>query len=154
MTTQIIRFLNIIMVALVTGTIFGIWLGYNPIGLSAPTYIEQQQNNIRALNTIMPLLGLITIVLTLISAFLRKKEKGVFILLLIATVFLIISGLTTKFGNQPINSVVMTWDMNTPPDNWTALRDQWWTYHIIRTSTAIVALCLIVWTGMKKDEKK
>lgn len=151
MTIQIIRFLNIIMVALVAGTIFGIWLGYNPINLSAPTYIEQQQNNIRALNTIMPLLGLITIILTLISAFLRKKEKGAFILLLIATIFLIISGLTTKFGNQPINSVVMTWDMNTPPDNWTALRDQWWTYHIIRTSTAIVALCLILWTSMKKD---
>lgn len=151
MTTQIIRFLNIIMVALVAGTIFGIWLGYNPINLSATTYIEQQQNNIRALNTIMPLLGLITIILTLISAFLRKKEKGVFLLLLIATVFLIISGLTTKFGNQPINSVVMTWDMNTPPDNWVALRDQWWTYHIIRTSTAIMALCLIVWTSMKKD---
>jgi uncharacterized membrane protein len=139
------------MVALVAGTIFGIWLGYNPINLSAPTYIEQQQNNIRALNTIMPLLGLITIILTIISAFLRKKEKGVFILLLIATVFLIISGLTTKFGNQPINSVVMTWDMNTPPNNWAALRDQWWTYHIIRTSTAFVALCLIVWTSMKRD---
>jgi uncharacterized membrane protein len=151
MTTQIIRFLNIIMVALVAGTIFGIWLGYNPIDLSAPTYIEQQQNSIRALNTIMPLLGLITIILTLISAFLRKKEKGVFIILLIATVFLILSGLATKFGNQPINSIVMTWDMNTPPDNWVALRDQWWTYHIIRTSTAFVALCLIVWTSMKKD---
>lgn len=151
MTTQIIRFINIIMVALVAGTIFGIWLGYNPINLSAPTYIEQQQNNIRALNTIMPLLGLITIILTSISAFLRKKEKGVFILLLIATVFLFLSGLTTKFGNQPINSIVMTWDMNTPPDNWAALRDQWWTYHIIRTSTAIIALCLIVWTSMKKD---
>jgi len=151
MATQIIRFLNIIMVALVAGTIFGIWLGYNPIGLSAPTYIEQQQNNIKALNTIMPLLGLITIILTLISAFLRKKEKGVFIILLIATVFLILSGLTTKFGNQPINSVVMTWDMNTPPDNWATLRDQWWAYHMIRTSTAFVALCLIVWTSMKKD---
>ena len=151
MTKQIIRFLNIIMVALVTGTIFGIWLGYNPIGLSAPTYIEQQQNNIRALNTIMPLLGLITIVLTLISAFLQIKDKIAFSILLVASVFLIVSGLTTRFGNQPINSIVMTWDMNTPPNNWMVLRNQWWTYHELGTLSAFIGLCLIVWTSIKKD---
>lgn len=133
------------------GTIFGIWLGYNPKDLSAPTFVEQQQNAIIALNTLMPILGLITIVLTLTSAFLHKKEKGVFITLLIATLFLMISGLTTRFGNQPINSVVMTWDMNSPPDNWMEFREHWWAYHKIRTATALIALFLIVWMSIRKD---
>lgn len=151
MTTIIVRFLNVIMIALVAGTIFGIWIGYNPKDLSAPTFIEQQQSAINALNTLMPLLGLITIVLTLTSAFLQQKEKSTFAILLIATVFLLISGLTTRLGNQPINSVVMTWDMNAAPENWTTLRDQWWSYHIVRTLSALIALCLIVWTSIKKD---
>lgn len=148
---QIIRFFNVLMVALVAGTIFGIWLGYNPKDLSAPTFIEQQQSVIIDLNTIMPILGLITILLTIASAFLRKKEKSAFVVLLVAAFFLIISGLTTKFGNQPINSIVMTWNMNTPPGNWMELRDQWWSYHEIRTLTAFVALCLIIWTSIKRD---
>jgi len=151
MTTRIIRFCNIVMVALVTGTIFGIWIGYNPKDLSASTFIEQQQNAILALNTLMPILGLITILLTLISAFLQRKDKVAFLVLLVASAFLIVSGLTTRFGNQPINSIVMTWDMNTPPNNWTELRNQWWIFHELRTLFAFIGLCLIVWTSIKKD---
>lgn len=152
MTKTTIRFFNVLMVALVAGSIFGIWLGYNPKDLSAPTFIEQQQSAISDLNTLMPILGLITILLTLASAILHKKEKRTFIILLIATLFLILSGLTTRFGNQPINSIVMTWNMNTPPDNWIELRDKWWTYHEIRTVTALIALSLIVWVSIKKDK--
>ncbi|MBK8954294.1 MAG: DUF1772 domain-containing protein [Saprospiraceae bacterium] len=151
MTNSIIRFITVVMVALVAGTIFGIWLGYNPKDLSAPTFIEQQQSAINDLNTLMPILGLIAILLTLTSAITHKKEKRTFAILLIATFFLLISGLTTKFGNQPINSIIMTWDMNVAPTNWMELRDKWWTYHEIRTLTAIVALLLIVWISIKKD---
>ena len=151
MTTRIIRFCNIVMVALVTGIIFGIWIGYNPKDLSASTFIEQQQNAILALNTLMPILGLITILLTLISAFLQRKDKVAFLVLLVASAFLIVSGLTTRFGNQPINSIVMTWDMNNPPNNWTELRNQWWIFHELRTLFAFIGLCLIVWTSIKKD---
>jgi F0F1-type ATP synthase assembly protein I len=39
MTILIIRFLNILMAELIAGTIFGIWIGYNPQNLSSPTYI-------------------------------------------------------------------------------------------------------------------
>lgn len=151
MKTRIIRFCNIVMVALVTGSIFGIWIGYNPKDLSAPTFIEQQQHAILALNTLMPILGLITILLTLTSAFLQRKNKMAFSVLLVASGFLILSGLTTRFGNQPINSIVMTWSMNAPPNNWMDLRNQWWSYHELRTLCAFIGLCLIVWTSIKKD---
>ena len=151
MTTRIIRFFNIVMTALVAGTIFGIWIGYNPKDLSAPTFIEQQQNVIMALNTLMPILGLIAILLTLTSAFAQRKNKKTFSILLVASLFLILSGLTTRFGNQPINSIVMTWDMNTPPNNWMELRDRWWIFHELRTLSAFIGLCLVVWTSIKKD---
>jgi uncharacterized membrane protein len=151
MTKKVIRFFNVIMVALVAGTIFGIWLGYNPNILSAPTFIEQQQSAIMELNTIMPILGLIGILLTIAAAFLNKKDKRAFIILLIATLLLIISGITTRFGNQPINSIVMTWDMQNAPADWMELRDQWWTYHKIRTLSAVLALGLIAWESIKSD---
>tara|TARA_R110002050_G_scaffold286468_2_gene436905 strand:+ start:17820 stop:18275 length:456 start_codon:yes stop_codon:yes gene_type:complete len=151
MVTRIIRFFNVIMAALVSGTIFGIWIGYNPKNLSAPTFIEQQQNVITDLNTLMPILGLAAILLTLTSAIRYRKEKKSLKILLIAAFFLTLSGLITKVGNQPINSIVMTWDMHNPPTNWIELRDQWWAYHKIRTLTAFIGLCLIVWTSIKQD---
>jgi uncharacterized membrane protein len=139
------------MAGLIAGTLLGIWLGYNPKNLSAATYLEQQQSVIKALNTLMPLLGLITIILTLISAFLQKDNKTVFITLVIGAIFLVISGLVTRLGNQPINNIVMTWNKATVPNNWTELRDKWWSLHIIRSVTALVAFCLIVWTAVRKD---
>jgi len=151
MKNKSIRFLNLIMVALVTGATFGIWLGYNPKDLSSATYIEQHQNAVRALNTLMPVLGMIGMLLTIISAFLHRKEKSVFVTLWVAVFFLIMTGLATRFGNQPINAIIMTWDMNSAPDNWMRLRDEWWTYHTIRTFTGITALCLIAWTSIRKD---
>lgn len=151
MATLIIRFINILMAGLVAGTLFGIWIGYNPKTLSVQTYVEQQQSVIKALNTLMPLLGAITIILTIVSAFLQKQDQTVFIILLVAAVFLIVSGLVTKFGNQSINSIVMTWDKNSAANNWNELRDKWWSFHIIRTLSAFTAFCLIIWASMRKS---
>ena len=150
MTILIIRFLDLLMAGLIAGVIFGIWIGYNPQSFSAQTYVEQQQSAIKALNTLMPLLGLITILLTIVSAFLQRDNKKVFIALLIAVVFLIVSGLVTRFGNQPINSIVMTWNKVEVPGNWTELRDKWWSLHKIRTVTAVLAFCIIIWTNIKR----
>ncbi len=41
----------------------------SPAGLDAATYVIAQQNGIRGLNHIMPLLGATTILLTLAAAF-------------------------------------------------------------------------------------
>ena len=151
MTIVIIRFLNILMAGLMAGSLFVIWIGYNPQTWSGQTYTESQQSVIKALNTLMPILGLITIVLTIISAFLQKNNQPVFIFLLISAGLLIISGLVTRFGNQPINSIVMTWNKLNLPDNWTELRDKWWSFHIVRAVTSFLAFCLIVWTCIRKD---
>jgi len=149
MPTLIIRFLDLLMAGLVAGIILGIWLGYNPAKLSASTYIEQQQNTIVALNTLMPVLGLITIGLTLASAFLQRDNRSIFITLLVAAVLLIISGLITRFGNQPINSIVLTWNKELPPADWATFRDQWWFFHQIRTLAALLAFCIIAGAAVK-----
>ena len=46
----------------------------NPISLSASAYIEQQQNAIRSLNTLLPVMGAICIALTVTLAVLSKGD--------------------------------------------------------------------------------
>ena len=148
MTLAFVRLANIIFAALIAGGMFVIWAGYDPATLSPSTYVEQQQNAIRALNVVMPVLGAIAIALTLVSAFLRRKDRTVFVLLVVAAAFLIISAVVTRFGNQPINALVMSWDIARPPANWTELRDQWWGFHRLRTLCGLIALALIAWTSI------
>ena len=144
----IARFASIFIAALVAGGMFVIWVGYDPATLSPSTYVEQQQNTIRALNVLMPVLGALAILLTLTSAVLQRKDRKAFVLLIVAAAFLIVSGLVTRFGNQPINAIVMTWDLARPAANWTELRDQWWGFHKLRTFSGLIALALITWASI------
>jgi glucan phosphoethanolaminetransferase (alkaline phosphatase superfamily) len=130
MTTTIIRFITLLLVALLVGTMFGIMIGFNPAEMTPATYVEQQQHAIRALNTLMPLWGAACIILTIVLAILAKEDRPKRYMLLTAAACLIVAGAVTRFGNQPINSVVMTWTPQTPPSNWMELRNLWWQWHI------------------------
>jgi Domain of unknown function (DUF1772) len=150
MSDVIIDFSDLLLAGLLTGTIFGMFLVLRPAGLDAATYVIQQQNGIRALNSIMPMLGAITIIVTLAAAFAARGEPLRMTLLLAAAAALIAAGLVTRFFNQPINEIVMTWNANSPPAEWTILRDAWWRWHIARLGLAILGLSLIIAAALRR----
>jgi uncharacterized membrane protein len=154
MAIRIVRFLNIIVAALLAGVSFGIWIGFNPSGLSPSAFIEQQQNMLQSLRTLMVSFVVIATLITILSAYLQKHDKSNFISLIIAAVFFIACILITLFGNKPIDDKVITWTKDAIPNNWTELRDNWWSFHILRTIAEIIALLLVTWTSIRKDSKK
>ena len=125
MIISAIRFLNIIVAALLAGISVGIWIGFNPLDLSPSTYIEQQQNTIRSLNVLMISLVVFATVITIISAFLQKGNKENLIVLLIASLFFISCILISRFGNQPINKIILTWTTDSLPANLSEIREKW-----------------------------
>lgn len=151
MRTSIIRFLNIILAALLAGVSFGIWIGFNPMSLSETVYVGQQQNMLLSLRVLMVALVLITTILTVISAFLQKSNKPVFIALVTASILFVACILITRFGNKPIDDIVLTWTSNSIPENWRELRDKWWSLHKLRTIAEILSLFIITWAQIKKD---
>jgi len=149
--TSIIRFLNIILVALLAGTSFGIWIGFNPMNYSASTYIEQQQHLVASLQTMLVSLVIIATLLTIASAFLQRKNRNNFIALIFAALFLLSCIFITRLGNLPIQKEMLTWSANYFPENWTTLRDKWWTFHVMRTIAELIALVLVAWTSFQKQ---
>ena len=152
--TTLVRFLNIIVAGLLAGVSFGIWIGFNPSGLSPSTFIEQQQNMLQSLRTLMVSLVVLATIITILSAYLQKHDKSAFIPLILAAVFFIACILITRFGNKPIDDIVITWTTDTIPNNWSELRDNWWSFHILRTIAEIIAMLLVTWTSIKKDSGK
>lgn len=137
-----VRFVTLLLTSLLVGSMFGVWLGFNPAALSPSAFVEMQQNAIRALNVSLPALGFVCIALTAVLAWLTKNDSIGRYLLVAAAVCLAAAGFITRFGNQPINAVVMTWTPQSPAANWTELRDTWWQFHIFRTLAGITALGL------------
>ena len=144
MAANAIRFVLLMLVALLVGTMVGIWAGFNPAGLSSSAYVEQQQNAIRAFNVLLPAVGACCILLALLLAFMSAGDLRSRYLLIAVAALLVVAGLVTRFGNQPINAVVATWSAQSPAANWTQLRDDWWQWHVVRSLAGVSALALLV----------
>jgi cytochrome bd-type quinol oxidase subunit 2 len=142
MGTNVIRFIFLLLLSLLVGTTFGIWVGFNPSSLSAGAYVEQQQNAIRSLNTLLPVMGAVCILLAAWLVIQTKDNPRSRYLLVAAILCLVVAALVTRFGNQPINAQVITWSAQSPPPNWAQLRDAWWQWHIVRTVASILGLSL------------
>lgn len=139
----------LLAVSLVLGTMFGIWRGYNPAGFSPETFIEMHQSAVRGLNILLPAIAWAGILATLALGLLSRNRPRVRWPYLLAAAGLVIGGLITALGNQPINAVVMTWNVVPPPD-WTELRDRWWTLHLMRLAVSLVAWGFLV-TAIFRD---
>ena len=148
--TKVLRFSNILLAAILAGTSFGIWIGFNPRNLSGGAFLEQQQNMLKSLNTIMIALVFSATILTLIAAFVDRKNKSNCYALLVAAACFLSCILISRFGNSPIQNEMLIWDFKNIPSNWALLRDEWWNYHILRTIAELIALVLISWVHIKK----
>lgn len=143
---RLVRLVLLVVLGLLVGSMFGIWAGYDPAGLSASAFVEQHQNAVHGLNTLLPLMGATCIALTLVLALRSGKDQRTRYLLIVAALLMLVAALVTRFGNQPINAIVMTWSAQAPAANWTDLRDQWWQWHVVRTVAAVTAFVLVIIT--------
>jgi len=150
MVSIAVEFASILFAALLAGSMFCVALIFNPAGLNANIYITLQQQAIRTLNKSLPALGAATVLTTIAAAVLERGNSSRFTLLVAAVVSLAAAGLITRFLNQPINAMVVTWSSDAPPANWTVLRDEWWRWHLIRLLAGTGGLCLVVAAGMKR----
>ena len=144
MFPTIIDFADMLLAALVVGAMFGVWLFFNPAGLAVNIYVTMHQQGVRTLNKPMPILGAATILLTIAAAVLGRNDSARAGLLVGASFCFVAVALITRFLNQPINSIVATWRIDSPPTNWTGLRDRWWRGHLIRLVTGVAGLCLLI----------
>ena len=100
----------------------------------------------------MPVLGAICIVLTIVHAYLARFQRSVSNTLLAAAILFIAAGFITRFGNQAINAIVMTWQADAPPPpGWTDLRDQWWQWHVERTAAGLLGFILVVAASIRGE---
>lgn len=150
MFVWIIDLANLLLAALLVGAMLGVWLLFNPAGLAANAYIILHQRGVRALNKPLPALGAATILLNIAAAALGRNNSARVGLLVGAAFCFVAAGLVTRFLNQPINAIVMTWRSDLPPANWTTLRDEWWRWHLVRLAVGLVGLSLLIAVALKR----
>ena len=144
MSHPLVRFFALLTVALAVGALFGAWMGSNPAGLSPGTFVESQQRAIRATGTLMPLIGGVGVLLTIVLAVGERGRRPLFGLLVAAAVLLLAAGLVTLFQSRPLEAQIMGWRAQAPPAGWIALRDRAWNWHIVRSIAGLGGLALLL----------
>ena len=139
-----LQLLAILAAAMVSGSVFGIWRGYDPAGYSPAAFVEVHQGAVRGLNVLLPAIGLATILLTVILTVQAGRQSRAFPLYLLAVLGFLAGGIVTRFGNQPINAVIMQWTPASMPADWQAMRDSWWTWHKLRLAASVGGLLFLV----------
>jgi hypothetical protein len=72
MFSILFEFANMLLASLFVGSIFGMWFLLNPVGLNAASYILLQQHAINRLNKILPAMGMVTVLMTIVAAVLGR----------------------------------------------------------------------------------
>jgi uncharacterized membrane protein len=141
---MLLRFLALLLFALVAGSVFGIWRGYDPTLYSAATFLEVHQGAVGGLNHLLPGLAIASIALTLALAWFARRKGPVLWLYLGALFVMVAAGLVTRLVNQPLNTQIIGWTVDTLPGNWTDLRSEWWRWHLVRTALSVCGLALLI----------
>jgi uncharacterized membrane protein len=77
-------------------------------------------------------------------AFASKHNTKVRNWSVIAAVAALLSILTTRFGNVPINRLIRVWEAGQLPANWNSILDQWIIFNDIRTVFALGSFVFIL----------
>ena len=141
--TTALQVLSLLLISLVVGSMFGIWRGYNPTSFSPTTFVEVHQGAVRGLNILLPAMALVSILTVVALSWLGRGLPQSLWLYIAAAVAMVAGGLITRFGNQPINAVIMAWGA-VPPDGWQMIRDTWWNWHLARLAAGIAGELLLI----------
>ncbi len=82
MLQKVVLFFTSVLVSLTAGRAFWVWLGENPANLSGATYVEFYQAVNRGIALPIALIGIGGIIMAAISAFMFRRDRPVFYLLL------------------------------------------------------------------------
>lgn len=61
-----------------------------------------------------------------------------------AAIVALLSILTTRFGNVPVNRMIRVWDAGQPPVNWHDILDRWIVFNDIRTVFALASFVFLL----------
>jgi uncharacterized membrane protein len=148
----LIRLVALLLAALATGGLMVNWIGLTRAMArisSAAAYTEFHQATNRTFDPYMPIVvfGAILggVALAAVSPGVHSATGQLAITGAVGYAAVIAISLST---NVPTNKAIAGWSIQSPPDNWKAVRAGWIRWHILRTLVSVPALVCYLLSGL------
>lgn len=144
---SVIQALQVVFVGLFTGALLGDRMGatFARPELPVSSFVLYQQIVHRTFAIMMPILIIGSIVLGLLWLIVSRKSprRAEFWMVLIGTAAVVGVFLMTAIINVPINTQLMTWSVDSPPENVRAVWATWESAHTARTVVSMGAFLIL-----------
>jgi uncharacterized membrane protein len=145
MQLQIVQFITLSLILLVTGVFFGPWLALHRT-LDVFTKAEFLKitkamaiNLGRPMQILMPLCLLFMLITVILFPYKNHISFYLFIASFFCFVITLIVTLTTEL---PIVNKIKLWTNDTAPENWEEIRNRWVSFHALRVFPALFGFVL------------
>src|SRR5277367_4672425 len=141
MTSELIQFIGLFLLMLVTGVFWGPWFSLHR---SMKVFTKEEfihivktmsSNLAKPMRIMMP--ACILFMSLSVWSYPRKDSSG-FYLNTIALILITGSLIITLLVEVPIVKQIEQWTAITIPSNWGAIQDRWLKFHIIRTTSVLI----------------
>jgi len=131
----IVRVVAILFAGLMTGLLFGDWLGPSFARSEMPLsgFVQFQQIIHYNYLKVLPGVSLIALVAPIAWAVLARHRTVELGMVLGAVLAIAVGSAITFLYNVPVNDMLETWNHNSPPSNARELWQPWETAHLVRT---------------------
>ena len=138
------RVVAILFAGLMTGLLFGDWLGpsFARSEMPLPGFVQFQQIIHYNYLKVLPGISLVALLASIIWAVWVRRNALEFRLLLIAVLAIVAASAITFIYNVPVNDVLETWNHNSPPSDAKELWQPWESAHVVRTIFWVVGFVL------------
>ena len=148
----VVRLVALLLAALATGGLMVNWIGLARAMArisSAAAYTEFHQATNRTFDPYMPIVvfGAILggVALAAVSPGVHSTSGQLAITGAVGYAAVIAISLST---NVPTNRAIASWSIQSPPENWKAIRAGWIRWHILRTLVSVPALVCYLLSGL------
>jgi uncharacterized membrane protein len=150
MLRRTILFFALVLVALLAGRAFWVWIAENPIDIPEATYVAFFQALDRAIENPIRFVAAGALVLSGISAILARHDRPVFYLWLATFSCVLASSLITILVHVPINHQLAGFSPAALPPCWPELRDRWWEWHKLRMLALVAGMSFAFLAAMRE----
>lgn len=139
-----VRVVAILFAGLMTGLLFGDWLGPSFARSEMPLsgFVQFQQIIHYNYLKVLPGVSLVALLAPIVWAVLARRHAAEFRIVTVAVVAIAVGSAITFIFNVPVNDMLETWNYNSPPSNARQLWQPWESAHVIRTIFWAVAFVL------------
>ena len=151
------RVVAILFAGIMTGLLFGDWLGPSFARSQMPlgSFVQFQQIIHYNYLKVLPALSMAALIAPIVWLLLVRRDKTQFRMLAVAALAIAAASAITFMYNVPVNDLLETWNHNSPPPDARELWQPWESAHLVRMGLWFGALLLeIVALSLAKEKLK